>query len=218
MTIKDIYCSVFNKSIPYRGRVDDINSVIVGISRSMANHFENDNVNFEIPYDDFIKSISISNGSCEIECDCGCISFDLVPFNVKSSFKLDFDFYDFFRHKYSFIGQCHLATLKYLKKKRNDNIVAVTSICISSKSTLFFHSYIWDKDNDLIIDFSKNIVMSKVQYDKIFCYKELNVVSYSQFLCELDEYDYYSSKYVFSKPYHNRSGEVHELLFLALFV
>ena len=99
---------------------------------------------------------------------------------------LDADFYD---NKYIYSARCHDVTLEYLEtNKENENIRAITSLCIDYKNTLFYHSYIYDKSNNMIYDFARNICMNKDLYDMLFVYKEINVFDYNKYCNYIKKY------------------------------
>lgn len=192
------------KGIPYRGRCDDINTIVKIFSVHLPEHNEriNNNLINDLFRYKYIHDIKINGNDCIIKYDEGEISFCNVPECIKSKFGIHF--YDVFLKKYCFAGQSHAVTLKYLQLNHTENICAVTSICVDMHNILFFHSYIWDKDSNKVIDFSRNIIMDKHDYDLLFCYKEINVLSYSDLL----------SFEANSKHFHNNK-KYYKLLFFA---
>lgn len=115
--------------------------------------------------------------------------YRIMSDDFKNTVPKNFDTYDFFSHRYTLRGQCHSVTASYLKKYRNFSIKAITSLCYGDNS-YFLHSYIWDEENNIVFDFSKNIIMDKDQYDELFVYKEINVLSYDEYVAELSYYEY----------------------------
>lgn len=101
----------------------------------------------------------------------------------------NFDTYDFFEHEYHLCGQCHVVTASYLEKHQHPRYSAVTSLCYGDGS-YFFHSYIWDRKTKNIYDFSRNIIMPKEQYDEVFVCREINVLSYDEYVYYLQYYEY----------------------------
>ena len=101
----------------------------------------------------------------------------------------NFDTYDFFRQRYVLSHQSHVVTASYLEKYQHPKFKAVTSLCYGSDSC-FFHSYIWDTVENYIYDFSRNIIMKKEQFDEIFVYKQINVLSYDEYVDYLQYYEY----------------------------
>jgi len=85
------------------------------------------------------------------------------------------------------------------------NLCAVTSLCVSFNNYLFFHSYIWNKDTNKIIDIARNLIMDKQQFDFLYTFQEINVLSYSEYMAYISSTDY--------KPI---KGAYYELLYLAL--
>lgn len=197
------------KGIPYRGRCDDIIKIIrvlledlpkndEKLNRQLINGYYLFNYINEINtfYDtDFVR--------CFISYDEGEVSFNSVPEHLKS--RLGLHFYDILSKKYCFVAECHEVTLKYLMRNRHENLRAVTSLCVNIDNILYFHSYIWNVDTDEIIDFARNIVMKKSDYDSLFCYKEINVLSYDDYV-----------KYLGDAKREYCSKDYLELLFLAL--
>ena len=117
----------------------------------------------------FIKDINIDNGNCVIDYYddddiCSSISFS--------------------------IGNCHSVVFKFLEKYPDCGLSAVTSICESFNNVKYFHSYLWDKNSNDIIDFSRNIIMKKEQYDMLFCFQEINVMDYNSIIESLNNLCY----------------------------
>lgn len=212
--LKNIFNEYEGNGICYRGRCDDIKEVVIKLLSNMPDH--NDKNNNEVidtylhdPYSryKFIKEIKVNNDICCIKYigydgNINCVSFSLIPkqLNEEVGRKAPGEFSYTETKSFCFDGRCHSATSIYLKLHKTENIRAVTSICINNKNIKYFHSYIWDVDNDLIIDFAKNIIMKKSDYDFLFvdydydremlC--EINVLDYNEFLSSLKATDYYN--------------------------
>ena len=141
----------------------------------------------------FIKDINIDNGNCVIDYYddddiCRSISFSIVPDELCSKFGSMF--YDKTTGKYLFFGNCHSVVFKFLEKYPDCGLSAVTSICESFNNVKYFHSYLWDKNSNDIIDFSRNIIMKKEQYDMLFCFQEINVMDYNSIIESLNNLCY----------------------------
>lgn len=207
---QNIFNQYERKGVPYRGRCDDINRIIKTLAIHMAKHDKNLNDVLVGEYCQlrFLKNINIQGDDCNLlyilengrECS---VSFSLVPEKLKKEFNRRF--YDFSSCSYDFSGLCHQVTSMYLKLKSKTNIRAITSLCVSVDNLKYFHSYIWDVDKNLIIDFSKNIIMKKSDYDYVFVDREINVFSYTEYLLQLENDGYYDC-----------GGNYCDLLYLAL--
>ena len=81
------------------------------------------------------------------------------------------------------IDGCHEVTFYLMKKYKNYK--AVTSICTMALNKKYYHSFIL-KD-DLVVDFTSNLIMKKDNYYKLNSVKELSVLDYSEYLKEKDE-------------------------------
>lgn len=75
---------------------------------------------------------------------------------------------------------------------------AVSSVCKKNTCEKFFHTFIIDKD-DNVIDLSKNLIMKKMDYYRLQQVRELNVVNYSQYL----EQSFKCEKFAVSKQSYN---------------
>lgn len=206
MDYSSIFRSYEGKGIPYRGRCDEINRVIKVLLLNIpkGNDKLNNTLINELSEFKFIHKISINGNQCSIEYDEGTISFSTVPNAYFSKFNKIL-FYDKKSGRYNLYRECHYASIRYLKWFSKSNISAVTSLCVSVDNLLFFHSYIWDKDTNNIIDLSKNIIMNKNDYDRLFCYKEINVLDYNQY-----------KSYIASTNYFSEKNKYYQLLYLAL--
>ena len=203
--LRNIFYQYENSGVPYRGRCDEIKHIIKFFSECLPknnselnNQLISDNYQFK-----FIKKIIIEKNVCTIYFDEGVVSFSNVPDSLKAKFGKNF--YDRFNHSYCFFGQCHSVTSKFLELYHKSNIRAVTSLCASIKHMSYFHSYIWDVDSDMIIDFSKNIMMKKKEYDYLFVLKEINVFDYNDYILNIEKTDY-----------SHCGGDYCRLLYLAL--
>ena len=174
------------KGIPYRDRYDDIRIIVLNMCKYI--YSQNTKVINELisQYKCFkyIKDIRVDGQNCIIEYDQGVVSFKVFPEN-------------FFNHFCSDVlsleqvsGQCHNVTQKVLEVCQSDNISAVTSLCINTNFILYLHSYICDRIENKIIDFSRNFIMDKDLYDKLFCYEQINDLNYYEFNNEIDNSDY----------------------------
>lgn len=189
--LHQIFKQYEGSAIEYRGRLDDMNNVIRLLSAYLSN--KNQKKNREVIFEllnccSFIKEISFSNDQCCIDYDDKSLCFSFIPDDIKLNFGKFF--FDKLNHSYCFYHQCHSVTSKYLELNSNQNICAVTSLCIDINHTRFFHSYIWNKDSNLIFDFSRNIVMNKDFFDKIFVDREINVFDYQGYLLNIKESNY----------------------------
>lgn len=106
------------------------------------------------------------------------VKISVVPNSLKSKLCNDFGMLDFSR-------KCHNVTFRYLELNPECRLSAVTSLCENMDNCLYFHSYLFDKSSNKIIDLARNLIMDKSDYDKLFCYKEINVLDYSQILSSL---------------------------------
>lgn len=147
----------------------------------------------------FIKNIIIDRSKCIVEYDDGIISFNIIP---KNFYNLFCD--DIFKIR-KLNGNCHYVTEKALEECMNSSeISAVTSLCISTNYKFFFHSYICDRKNGKIIDFARNIIMDKDDFDRFFCFYEINNLNYSEYMSRLQNSDYCADR-----------DNVYSLLYLA---
>lgn len=206
---------IFNENrgicVSSRGRRNRINLVIRELLIFMPKHdneINNQLINKFCREFSFIKKIDIDGDSCIISYFddndvLESICFSNVSPNIKRGFRLNF--YNIFIHLYCFENRCHSVSVKYLKLNRKRNIRSVTSLCVDMNNRSFFHSYIWDVDNNLIIDFSRNIMMNKIDFDYIFVLREINVFDYDEYLMELGK-----------ENYRDCGGDYCRLLFLAL--
>ena len=187
--------SIFKKyegiGVPYRGRCDDISKIIKCLSEHFSQHNDvlNERLICELEQIKYIKSVEIKDDYCLVEYDQGRICFSTVPNRLKDKLR-DTSFYDKKNNSYCFSAQCHSVTSKYLELCHSDNIKAVTSVCININNIKYFHSYIWDVSNNLIIDFARDIVMDKSYYDFLFVDKEINVLDYKEYLLYMNKFDY----------------------------
>ena len=212
--IREIYRFYERKSVGSIDRVctrrNFILYVIMVLASNMGKCDEHLNLNLikDFTYYKFINNISIVGEHCIIDYidDLGIqntIEFNIIPDYLSSKFG-NF-FFDRELKKYQFIGECHNVTFKFLELYPNLGLSAVTSLCESMKNELYFHSYLWNKCSDKVIDFSRNLIMNKSLYDKLFCYKEINVLNYSEIVSSL--------KYHLYCPY---SDKFSQLLYLSL--
>ena len=190
-----------------RGICDELNKVITFFFFIMPQHDVRQNnivIDKILRAYDFICEIKIDNDLCEIKYDIvgngdvNCISFSLIPEELKR--KTGKRFYSIICHSYCFEHLCHSVACRYLISNPYENVCAVTSICVNINNYRYFHSYIWDVDNDLIYDFARNIIMRKSDYDFIFVdynddkdkRSEINILDYESYRRYLHETDYYN--------------------------
>ena len=166
-----------------------------------------DNYTCQLPLDksrDFltaIRKLIVSNAQSDedtherfIECtdmnnQNHVYSYFAMDDEFKARIPKNMDTYDFFKHRYTLVGQSHTVVAAYLKKHRYDSYRAITSLCYGDGS-YFLHSYIWHEYNNRIFDFSRNIIMDKEQYDRLFVYKEINSLTYDEYDYQLGYYGY----------------------------
>lgn len=207
------YNSIIRKyegcAVPHRGVRDEIKYIVNCIVSSLQINDKRVNKILCESFKNykFIKSIGISGNYCEIvfydgddvrNLEFKCYYFDE---DYKKMLYTDNDLcgknlqeVKSLKGTYRFSSLCHFATLYYLDEFRSSNIKAVTSLCVNIQGLTFFHSYIWDVDNDIIIDLARNIVMSKSSFDYLFVLEEINVFDYHEYKeCEskLDFGNYY---------------------------
>ena len=181
-----------SRGIPYQGRIDDIRVIVSNLCYHMSNSNEKvvEQAIKEFRLLKYIHDIKIDRDKCIIEYDEGTINFSTIPEEL-------FEFYRVSNlDKSKFSGNCHYVTQKALESCRYDGMSAVTSLCINSNYIFYFHSYIhhaYYNDNDIIdviIDFSKNIMMDKDDYDKLFLHYEFNDLNYEEYEQKLDSSGY----------------------------
>lgn len=80
-------------------------------------------------------------------------------------------------------GGCHDIAFYLIKK--DSNYSAVTSICTKLLNKKYYHSFVLDDNR--IIDFTSNLIMSKDDYYLLNKVIELNVLNYSEYLKEKDD-------------------------------
>lgn len=54
-------------------------------------------------------------------------------------------------------------------------------MCVNFAFFTYFHSYIYDRIGNIVIDFVNGLIIDKKTYDKLFCYKQINDLSYSEY-------------------------------------
>ncbi|MGM9849444.1 MAG: hypothetical protein ACI31V_00925 [Bacilli bacterium] len=179
------------KGIPYRDRSDEIRRVVSTLCKYI--YSQNDRAIKEVISQykclKYINDIHIDGQKCTIEYDQGVVSFYVFSQEYFNHFCGDILRCD------DVNGECHNVTQKVLEECHNCDISAVTSVCINTNFILYFHSYICDRKENKIIDFSKKIIMDKDVYDKLFCYKQLNDLNYTEYREEFDNSDYDGSLY-----------------------
>ena len=184
------YDSIIDKyqgnGLPYRDRSDDIRVIALNLCRSIYSRDRRiiRELLLNYKYFSFIKDIRIEHRKCIIEYDEGVVSFDVFSPDFFDNFSHDvFGFCDI-------SGQCHNVSQKILEACHNENISAVTSLCINTNYILYFHSYILDRGSNKVIDFTRKFVMDKNQFDKLFCYKQINDLNYYEYRDRLINSDY----------------------------
>lgn len=186
-------------AVPHRGVCDEIKKIVMCISNSL--YMNDPKINFELirafsAYS-FVDSIKIDGNSCSIsfydEGILRSINFKCVFFDEEYK-KMCYTTDELLekgasvkriqnlvgRYKYS--SQCHFVSLEYLKKSKDKNIRAITSICNSTQGVSFFHSYIYNCKNNMVYDLSRNIMMDKYDFDYLFTLYEINSLSYTDYL------------------------------------
>ena len=219
--MREIFNRYEEKGIPHRGICDEMKRIT---STIMAHLPKGDEYTNKILIDNFsiykfIKNISIDGRNCNIEyIDEGkiknikfCSIFykeEYENMKYKHNELINSDYSEKkireLLGKYRLDGECHPSTLEYLKRKKEENISAVTSLVINSRNIVYFHSYIWEKEKNRIIDLARNVIMDKETYDFLFLYKEINSLSYEQY-----------EEYIETVGYQNKE-KVHPLLYLSL--
>lgn len=174
-----------NKGLPYRDRNDDIRGIVSNLVRHIYSKKNLDEVICSYKLYPFIHDIFVKGNSCIIKYDCGEVSFDVFPENYYDRFCKDV----FNLENTS--GHCHGVSQSIIEVCSNiDSISAITSLCVNTNYLLFFHSYVYDKNANKILDFSRKFSMDKEQYDRLFCYKELTNLNYREFICRLVDSNY----------------------------
>lgn len=201
----DKYQSLINTyervAVPYRGMCDEIKRIVICVSRSLYKN--NSFINKQL-----IDSFSIYKCINSIEIDGNYCSISFFEDGVLKNIKFRSVFFDEeyermcytteeLMEKYSnvsvnniknlvgtykYSADCHFASLEFLKKYRDRNLRAITSICNTISGYSFFHSYILDCDTNFVYDISRNIVMDKESFDYLFTLIEVSSLSYSDYL------------------------------------
>ena len=197
------YDKLINKcestGIPYRGRYDDIKYIVLNFCQLMMEHndFRIKQAIQEYKQFAYISDIKVDRNKCIIEYyetskkdDEGdsikTINFSIISKEIYNAYRID----DF--DKDSLLGNCHNVTERVLNLWGYNNLSAVTSLCITSVTNRFyFHSYIHDRFDNMIIDFSKGIIMDKNIYDNLFCYYEINDLDYGEYVERLTKSKYF---------------------------
>lgn len=178
--------------IPDRGRDDDINRIVSNLCWWMSTNNE-ETVNELIDtYKSFsyISDIKIDRNRCIIQYDEGTINFSTIPRSIYECYGVE----DLYMTKLS--GNCHKVTEQVLKSGK-ENVSAVTSLCINTNDMFYFHSYVhqtYVNDIDIVIDFARNLMMDKDDYDRFFCFYEINNLDYDEYEEKSYEFDYNAKK------------------------
>ena len=80
-------------------------------------------------------------------------------------------------------NSCHEISFYLIQKY--ETFKAVTSICKKGIDNNYYHSFVLDDENN-VIDFTGNVIMPKEQYYMLHTVKELNCISYTDYLKEKD--------------------------------
>lgn len=198
----DIIYKYEKQGIPYRNRYDDIRGIVTNISHRI---YEDNPQLLEEAIDGykllkFVKDIVVDGNKCTVYFDEGVVNFSVPSHNYCKSFNADVFGID------DTTGRCHEVTQRILEGCSSDRFSAVTSLCENVSYLLYFHSYIHDRVENNIIDFSRRIIMNKEQYDKLFCYQEINDLTYNE----------YKQRLVSSEHDKYGNNKFYTLLFLAL--
>lgn len=174
------------RGIPYYDRSDDIRIIVLNLCKYMYSDDKKIIKQLILSYENyrFINSIRVEGRKCIIDYDDGVISFSVFPYKFFNNFCDDVLKIN------DTCGQCHNITQKVLEKCSCDYISAITSLCVSNNFFIYFHSYICDRRENNIIDFSKKLIMSKDNYDKLFCHKQINDYNYNEYINCLNNSQY----------------------------
>lgn len=186
--------------VPYRGRNDDIKGIVSNLCQRMSAGDE-DGVKAVIDVYksySYIYDIRVDRNKCIIDYDEGTIHFSTISKEISDAYHID----SLGISKLS--GNCHYVVEKVLELWGYDNISAVTSLCININNMFYFHSYIHDRNIDMVLDFSKNLMMDKDDYDNLFCQYEFNDLNYDEYMEKLD-----------SSNYNAKKDNIYPLLYLA---
>lgn len=198
----DIIFKYEKQGIPYRNRYDDIRRIVTNLSHRM---YENNTNMLEEAIDSYmllkyINNIVVDGNKCTVDFDGGVVRFSVPSRSYCERFNADVFGFD------DTTGRCHEVTQRILESCSGNRFSAVTSLCENVSYLLYFHSYIHDREENNIIDFSRKIIMDKEQYDKLFCYQEINDLTYGEYKQSLN----------FSEHDKDGNNKFYTLLFLAL--
>lgn len=189
----------YNKGKPHTGIYDDLRIIVSNLCNKIYNN-EFSSINYlieEYKKYPFITNIKIDGNNCVITGKYN-FSFNVISKGFMNAFCNDVFNVD------DVNGKCHYIVQKVLEDCHNEYICAVTSLCVNVNYMFYFHSYIYDKSQNNVIDFSKKIIINKEIYDRLFCYKEINVLNYGDYSRELINSQY------------NDNSKVLPLFYLAL--
>lgn len=82
------------------------------------------------------------------------------------------------------VDGCH--EISFFLIKKDPSLRAVTSTCVKGLGNNFYHSFVLDK-NDEVIDLTANLIMPKKQYYFLHDVQELNIANYKEYLSEKDQ-------------------------------
>lgn len=170
----------YNKGKPYTDISDDLRIIVSNLSDRIYNN-EVGSIKYLIDYYKkypFINSIKIDGNNCVITGEYN-VSFSVIPRGFIDVFCNDVFEVDNINDK------CHYVTQRILEDCHNEYIYAITSLCVNVNYMFYFHSYIYDKNSNNVIDFSKKIIIDKEHYDKLFCFRQINALNYSDYASEL---------------------------------
>lgn len=198
----DIIYKYEKQGLPYRNEYDDIRVIVTNLSHRM---YVGDSRLLEDAVDGYmrlrgVEDIVIDGNKCTVKFAGITINFSVPSRSYCKSFDADVFGVD------DTTGRCHEVTQRILESCSSDRFSAVTSLCENVSYLLYFHSYIHDRQENNIIDFARRIIMNKEQYDKLFCYQEINDLTYNEYRQKLNSSE------------HDKEGnnKFYPLFFLAL--
>ena len=198
----DIIYKYEKQGILYRDIYDDIRIIVTNLSHRI---YEGDSHLLEEAIDGYkrlrgVKDIVVDGNKCTIDVAGITINFSVPSRTYCKSFNADVFGFD------DTTGRCHEVTQRILEGCSSDRFSAVTSLCENISYELYFHSYIHDRQEGNIIDFARKLIMNKEQYDRLFCYQEINDLTYREYKDKLNSSE------------HNKEGnnKFYPLFFLAI--
>lgn len=199
MDYRDLFEKYEKQAVPYRGICDEIKRIVLVIIAHMPS---NDNKVNKVLCESFsvykfVRSITIDKNLCIIrffddselrELKFNCFYYgDDYSSMLYSTYELVQTGFSVDKIKklvgtYKLSGACHDATLDYLKCQNNEKYKAITSLCVTSSGYSFFHSYVWNTEDNMIYDLARNIVMSKDDFDYLFVLQEISILNYEDYM------------------------------------